>query len=127
MDRFKLKESYVKEASFHGNVGMAKDNSAEVRVEGGLFIPKDIEKGKYLTVQLKLSVGSPEERLYLMLETLSVFEIEGEGIVLKEENAETVCVPIALAELRKMVRKVTEAYGIPVLDLPPFEGEIIEK
>ncbi len=29
----------------------------------------------------------------------------------------------ALAELRKTIKKVTEAYGIPVVDLPPFEEE----
>lgn len=37
------------------------------------------------------------------------------------------CLPVALAELRKTVKKVTEAYGIAVLDLPPFEEETIEK
>lgn len=37
------------------------------------------------------------------------------------------CLPIALAKLRKTVRMVTEAYGMPVLDLPPFEDEDIEK
>ena len=32
----------------------------------------------------------------------------------------------ALTELRKTVKKVTEAYGIPALELPPFEEETIE-
>lgn len=35
------------------------------------------------------------------------------------------CIPVALTMLRKTVKKVTEAYGMPALDLPPFEGENI--
>ena len=124
MNQFKLRKHHVNEASFIGNIEKVRNNSAEIRVEGGLFIPKDFGNSRYLTVQLKFSAGNSGERFYLMLETLSIFEIEGEDSEMKEEDVQAVCVPIALAELRKTVKKVTEAYGIPVLDLPPFEGEI---
>lgn len=129
MNNFKLKKHRVKEATFIENREKEKKNNVEISVEGGILIPKDFENSKYLAVQLKFSFGNPEERLYLILETLSTFEIEreGENIEIKEEDVQAVCIPIALAELRKTVKKVTEAYGISVLDLPPFEEETIEK
>lgn len=129
MNNFKLKKHSVRAASFIENREKEKKNNVEVSVEGGILIPKDSENSKYLAVQLKFSFGNPEERLYLILETLSTFEIEREGanIEIKEEDVQAVCLPVALAELRKTVKKVTEAYGISVLDLPPFEEETIEK
>lgn len=58
--------------------------------------------------------------------TISTFEIEGEGreVGFKEEEVKRVVFPVALTELRKTVKKVTEAYGLPALELPPFEEEI---
>lgn len=125
MNNFKLSKHSVKEASFIENKEKEKKNNVEVGVEGGVLIPKDLENSKYLAVQLKFSFGNPEERLYLTLETLSVFEIEREdkNVEIKGEDVQAECLPVALAELRKTVKKVTEAYGIPVLDLPPFAEE----
>ena len=61
----------------------------------------------------------------MTLETVSTFEIKKDINVdeVSEEEVQTKCFPIALSELRKTVKKVTEAYGIPVVDLPPFEEE----
>lgn len=42
---------------------------------------------------------------------------------LRKHSVKAACVPIALANLRKTVKKLTEAYGMPALDLPPFEEE----
>lgn len=129
MIKFKLKQHSVREASFIENREKEKKNDVEVGVEGGVFIPKDADNSKYLAIQLKLHLGNPEERLYLTLETLSTFEIEREGETaeITEKDVQTRCVPVALTELRKTVKKVTEAYGIAALDLPPFEEETIEK
>ncbi len=129
MNKFKLSKHSVKEASFIENREKEKKNNVEISVEGGALIPKDLENSKNLAVQLKCSIGNPGEYLYLTLETLSVFEIEreGENVEIKEEDVQTVCLPIALTELRKTVKKVTDAYGIPFLDLPPFEEETVEK
>lgn len=98
-------------------------------MEGGVLVPKDFENSKYVAVQLKLNLGSPEERFYLTLDTLSTFEIErtGKNIEIKEDDVKTLCFPVALTELRKTVKKVTEAYGMPALELPPFEEETIEE
>ncbi len=101
-------------------------NNVEVGVEGGILIPKDSVNGKHLAVRLKFHFGKPEERLYLELETLSIFVIErdGEFFEVREEDVEAECLPVALTELRKTVKEVSQAYGIPVLDLPPFEEEM---
>lgn len=129
MNNFKLRKHSVSKATFIENREKEKKNNVEVGVEGGVLIPRNSENSKYLAVQLKFYFGNTEERLYLNLETLSTFEIEreGENVEIKEEDVQSVCLPVALTELRKTVKKVTEAYGIPVLDLPPFEEETIEK
>ncbi len=128
MNNFKLRKHHVKEAFFIENREMEKKNTVEVGVEGGILIPKDSKSSKYLAVQLKLHLGSPEERFQLKLVTLSTFEIEREGetIEIKEEEVQALCFPVALTELRKSVKKVTEEYGMPALELSPFEEETIE-
>lgn len=126
MNNFRLKSHCVKAASFIENKEKEKKNNAEVRVEGGILVPKDSENSKYLSVKLKVYLGNTEERLFLMLDTLSAFEIEreAENIEITEEEVREKCLPVALAELRKTVKKVTEAYGMPALELPPFEEEM---
>ena len=87
------------------------------------MIPKDLQKTNYLEVQLKLDFGKPD--CYLTLETVSTFEIKKDINVnaISEEEVQNKCFQITLSELRKTVKKVTEAYGIPVVDLPLFEEE----
>ena len=63
MNNFKLRKHSVKKASFIENEEKEKKNDVEISVEGGILIPKDFENSKYLTVQLKFSVGNPEERI----------------------------------------------------------------
>lgn len=129
MSNIKLKKHSVKEASFIENKEKEKKKKVEVEVEGGILIPRNYDNSKYVVVQLKFHLGNPEERLYLAMETLSTFEIESEeeNNDISEETVQAACLPIALAELRKTVKRVTEAYGIPALDLPPFEEESVEK
>ena len=121
MNSFKLVQHNVKSASFTENKEKEKKKDIDVSVEGGILIPKDLGKIKYLVVQLKLNFGKSDERLFLTLETISRFEVEKNSSEISEEEVRLNCLPIALSELRKTVKKVTEAYGIPVVDLPPFE------
>jgi hypothetical protein len=125
MNNYKLVQHNVKSASFVENREKEKKKDIEVSVEGGILIPKDLRKTKYLIVQLKLNLGKSEERLYLTLETISRFEVEkdSDSNEISEEEVRLKCFPVALSELRKTVKKVTEAYGIPVVNLPPFEEE----
>lgn len=125
MNSFKLVQHNVKSSTFFENKEEEKKKDVEVHISGGVLIPKDLQKTNYLAVQLKLDFGKPDERLYLTLETVSTFEIKKDINVdeISEEEVQTKCFPIALSELRKTVKKVTEAYGIPVVDLPPFEEE----
>lgn len=76
MSDFKLKKHSVKEASFIEN--REKKKNIEIKIEGGILIPKDYDNSKYVVVKLKIHLGNPEERFYLILETLSVFEAEKE-------------------------------------------------
>lgn len=71
MNSFKLVQHNVKSASFIENKEKEKKKDIEVGVEGGILIPKDLRKTKYLIVQLKLNLGKSDERLYLTLETIS--------------------------------------------------------
>lgn len=129
MNDFKLKKHSVKEASFIENREKEKKKNIEIKIDGGILIPKDYDNSKYVVVKLKIHLGSPEERFYLILETLSVFEVEKEreNTDISEVAVRVACLPVALSELRRTVKKVTEAYGMPGLDLPPFEEENIEE
>lgn len=123
MGNFKLKRHRVKKANFFENTEIDKKNNIEVGVEGGILIPKDSEKNENVVIQLKFHFGKEDERLFLGLETLSIFEPEDIKKDITEEMVHKNCLPIALSQLRKTVKEVTEAYGMPPLDLPPFEEE----
>lgn len=124
MNDFKLIQHHVKAASFFENREKEKKENIDVSVEGGILISKNMSETKYLIVQLKFDLGKSDERLYLTLETESKFEVEKNSDEISEEEVKRNCFPIALSELRKTVKKVTEAYGMTVLDLPPFEEEM---
>lgn len=126
MNSFKLTQHNVKSASFFENMEKETKKDIAITVEGGVLIPKNLKETKYLIVQLKVELGKTDEYLFLSLETISKFEIESNYVdnKISEEDVQRECFPIALSELRKTVRNVTAAYGIPVIDLPPFEDEI---
>ncbi len=123
MSDFKLVKHTVKESSFIENTEKEKKNNMEVGVEGSILVPKNYEKKSHITVKLQFHLGREDERLYFTLVTLTVFEAE--SIDISESDVQRECIPVALTMLRKTVKKVTEAYGMPALDLPPFEGENI--
>lgn len=95
----------------------------EINVEGGVLIPK--EEAKKAVVKLTFRLGKEDERIYLLLKTISVFAVEEEERTITEDEVERKCIPIALAKLRKTVKNVLEAYGRTGIDLPPFEEENI--
>lgn len=129
MNTFKLIQHSVKSASFVENREKEKKKNVEIHVEGSVLIPKDLQKTNRLNVQLKLNLGDLDERLHLTLETVSIFEVERDrnNDEIREEDVRSNCLPIALSELRKTVQNVTKAYGIPVVDLSPFEEETEEE
>ena len=127
MINYKLSRHRVKQASFIENSQKEKKNELGVRVEGGILVPKELGSESHVTVNLKFHLGDEDERLYLYLETVSVFELQNENIDLSEEAVQKECLPIALASLRNTVKQVSEAYGLPSLDLPPFEDENVGK
>ena len=126
MNEFVLKKHIVGEASFVENSEKEKKNNIEVSVEGRAFIPND--GGSKAVVRLDFHFGKEDERLYFLLKTSSVFEVIGDTeTFVTEEEVNKKCLPIALAQLRKTVKKVMEAYGRPGLELPPFPEENIEE
>ena len=125
VNEFILKSHIVGEASFVENSEKEKKKGIEVGVEGGVLIPQD--ESRKAVVKLNFHFGKENERLYLLLKTITVFEVAGDQpISVTEEELKKKCLPIALAQLRKTVKKVMEAYGRPGIDLPPFEGENTE-
>lgn len=123
MSDYLLRKHSVKTASFIENTEKEKKNNFEVGVAGNILIPKDKRKHGNITIQLKFHLGNEKERLHLTMETVSVFEMENKNRAVSEEDVQKDCLPLALANLRKTVKMVTEAYGLPGLDLPPFEEE----
>ena len=126
MSDFKLKKYSVKKASFVENFDKEKKNNLDMQLNGNISVPKNVDKNSHIMINLNFHIGKEDDRFYLAIETLSVFEIENETLEISEESVRKACVPAALTNLRKTVKKVTEAYGMPALDLPPFEGENTE-
>ena len=126
MSDFKLKKNSVKKASFVENFDKEKKNNLDMQLNGNISVPKNVDKNSHIMINLNFHIGKEDDRFYLAIETLSVFEIENETLEISEESVRKACVPAALTNLRKTVKKVTEAYGMPALDLPPFEGENTE-
>ena len=126
MSDFKLKKHSVKKASFVENFDKEKKNNLDMQLNGNISVPKNVDKNSHIMINLNFHIGKEDDRFYLAIETLSVFEIENETLEISEESVRKACVPAALTNLRKTVKKVTEAYGMPALDLLPFEGENTE-
>ena len=127
MAGFDLKRHSVEEAYFNVNVEVAKKNTIEVGVEGGIRIPKDFSESRKVVVQLSFHFGQEDERIIFTLKTVSVFEAEESlGTEITEDVVKRECLPIALAQLRRTVKNVSEAYGRGPIDLPPFDEENID-
>lgn len=124
---FQLKNHRVKEASFLENLGRKKQEHTNVKVEGNILIPQNRENGRDVMVKLRLKLGSREDRIYLMLETATLFDVPEQQEAVTEQLVRQECLPVAMAELRETVRQVTAAYGMaPPLALPPFQEEKTE-
>ena len=127
MSMFKLKNHRVKEASFLENLGRKKQGQMNVGVEGNILIPQNRENSRDVMVKLKLKLGSREDRMYLMLETATLFDVLEQGETVTEQMVRQECLPVAMARLRETVRQVSAAYGMtPPLELPPFHEEKTE-
>lgn len=124
MSEFILKKHNVKKAIFSENNELEKKNGIDVTVGGGISIPKDFTESRNIIVQLDFKFGNEDERLFMALQTVTIFELNGElEEKLDDEFVRNSCLPMALAQLRKTVKNVSEAYGRGPIDLPPFEEE----
>lgn len=121
MSIFELKRHSVKEAAFLENLARKKKADLDIKVEGNLIIPK--EQGRDVVAKLKMSLGGKDDRMYLMLETITVFSVQKQAETVTEPMVRQECLPVAMAKLRETVRQVSGAYGITPLELPPFREE----
>ena len=127
MSMFQLKNHRVKEASFSENLGRKKQDQMNVGVEGNILIPQNRENGRDVMVKLRLKLGSREDRMYLQLETATLFDVLEQENAVTEQLVRQECLPVAMAKLRETVRQVSAAYGMmPPLELPPFGEEKTE-
>lgn len=122
MESCKLLKHRVVKASFYENRDREKKDNLEVGVDGNIFIPKKQDLKKTVMVRLRFHLGKEDERIWLILETLSFFEIDEASI--DDDTIRQECLSTSLKELRNSVKMVTEAYGMPPLSLPPFDGEV---
>ena len=121
MSIFELKRHSVKEAACLENLARKKKADLDIKVEGNLIIPK--EQGRDVVAKLKMSLGGKDDRMYLMLETITVFSVQKQAETVTEPMVRQECLPVAMAKLRETVRQVSGAYGITPLELPPFREE----
>ena len=124
MNGFSFKRQSVEEAHFVEHSEIEKKKNIEVGVEGGILIPKDFSKDRTVAVKLNFHFGQEGDRIVFTLKTTTVFDVdESLGNDIADSKVESECLPIALAQLRKTVKNVSEAYGRGPIDLPPFDEE----
>ena len=78
MSDFKLKKHSVKKASFVENFDKEKKNNLDMQLNGNISVPKNVDKNSHIMINLNFHIGKEDDRFYLAIETLSVFEIENE-------------------------------------------------
>ncbi len=121
---FKLKKCYVDEAQFSINENIEKQENIEVGVEGGVRIPKDLSENRNVVIQLYFHFGEKNDGIMFNLKIVYFFEVEESlGTDITEEMVKRECLPVALTQLRKIVKNVSESYGRGAIDLPPFDEE----
>ncbi|MBQ8803203.1 MAG: hypothetical protein IJZ53_06205 [Tyzzerella sp.] len=124
MNGFSFKRQSVEEAHFVEHSEIEKKKNIEVGVEGGILIPKDFSKDRTVAVKLNFHFGQEGDRIVFTLKTTTVFDVdESLGNDIADSKVESECLPITLAQLRKTVKNVSEAYGRGPIDLPPFDEE----
>ena len=95
-----------------------------IKVNGKFSIPKNYTTHPNLAVHLQLVIGDEKEQLYFQFHSATIFHIDAcDEPKITDSMIRAQCLPIALKELRGSVRAVTQAYGLPPLDLPPLDGE----
>lgn len=123
MDNFEFKKNKVIQASFKEDASKAKKKNINIKVNGQIAIPEN--KDEPIIIVLDCELGNTQNYMYLTLKTICYFEIKNDINDITEELVNKECLPIALAKLRKTISKVTLAYGMSELKLPPFPDENI--
>jgi len=124
MSMFNMINHVVGEAYFIEHSDREKKTGVELGVDGEIIIPKDITEATKTAVNLKFHLGSEDERLFLVIKTVTTFDVmECCDVPISEDLVKSECVPIALAQLRNSIKTIMEAYGRTPVELPPFEDE----
>ena len=98
-----------------GNVGFSGDASVSVAIS----VPKNLESSKTVVCNLDLSIGSETASLQILVQSQSLFEIEGEADPQTlEEDAKNQCYPLASRELSERVAKLTQLHTGKPLRIP---------
>lgn len=122
-----LKLHKVIKCHFADNVEMEQHDNMPVHIEGGVSIPYNFQEEQEIKVKMNCSLGKENTRIYMFVETISVFEITNENLsTINEDDLKKECSAKALTLLRKTIKEVTGAFGRIALDLPVFDEERLQ-
>lgn len=116
MKNFEYVKHMVIKAEFEDK-GKNRTGNAGLDVSGEAVLPKE---GNGIALKYRVTLGKPEENMYLFLEMMTFFDYKGdkeEFDISKMQAYSDECNPIAKEKVRDTVRNVSETYGMNVLDL----------
>lgn len=113
----------VNKCTFENNMGPNMKLNLPISTNNQIKLPKEFRKGSVGTIITKIMVGSPMHPLYLYLEQVTNY-IDSEATEDTCESLETmmslfktICVPLAMEELEKTIKKLCNDYHIPEIKL----------
>ena len=102
MQNFEFRKHMVVETNFKDNGGK-KGGESSTDFSGDVAVPKG-ENNKIVIFRQEFKLGKPGESVYMCLKTDLV-------------KAQEECYPVAVRKLYETIKNVTEAYGMPIIDL----------
>lgn len=105
----------VVEANFKDNGGK-KEGESNGDFSGDVIVLKG-KNNKIVIFRQEFKLGKPGENVYMCLKTRTIFEYVGNKTEADLAKAQEECYPVAVRKLYETIKNVTEAYGMPIIDL----------
>ena len=118
-----LKAVRVNRCTFENKMGPNSKVNLKVDTRTQIQIPNDFKKGSIGSVNVRMTVGTPLDAIYIFLEQVATFidEDATEKATADKDTMmslfKTICVPMAMEEVEKTIKQICAAYRIPEIKL----------
>lgn len=118
-----LKAVRVNRCTFENKMGPNSKVNLKVDTRTQIQIPNDFKKGSIGTVNVRMTVGTPLDAIYIFLEQVASFaDDDATDTPVADKDTmmslfKTICVPMAMEEIEKTLKQICMAYRIPEIKL----------